>query len=126
VDIDALFNKLFLAVRSGGTAWIMNISEFEDLIDRLGEDISTWPDVQRQAATRLLASSPETVALLAQARALREALSAPPVRAPAGLADRIFAAASKLKSETSQASRGEERPALRAEAVAADETSHLG
>jgi hypothetical protein len=32
---------------------------------------------------------------------MRDALSAPPVRAPAGLADRIFAAASRVKSDPS-------------------------
>lgn len=79
----------------------MDVREFEDLIDRLGEDISGWPDVQRQAAVELLSSSSEASALLAEARTLREALSAPPVRAPVGLADRIFAAASRLKSEPS-------------------------
>lgn len=78
---------------------MMDVRDFEDLIDRLGEDTSHWPDVQRQAAVGLLASSAEARALLDQARMLRAALSAPPVRAPAGLADRIFAAASKLQSE---------------------------
>jgi hypothetical protein len=78
---------------------MMDVREFEDLLDRLGEDISRWPDAQRQAAADLLSSSPDASALLAQARELREALSAPPVRAPAGLADRIFAAASRLKSD---------------------------
>jgi hypothetical protein len=77
----------------------MDVSEFEDLIDRLGEDTSRWPEEQREAASRLLASSAEAAALLAAALALREALSAPPVRAPAGLADRIFAAASRIKAE---------------------------
>jgi hypothetical protein len=78
---------------------MMDVREFEDLIDRLGEDTSRWPDVQRQAAAGLLASSAEAVALLDEARALRALLSAPPVRAPAGLADRIFAAAGRLKIE---------------------------
>jgi hypothetical protein len=35
---------------------------------------------------------------------LRKALSGPPVSAPAGLADRIAAAASRLKAETAAAS----------------------
>lgn len=79
----------------------MDVREFEDLIDRLGEDISCWPDGQRQAAVELLASSPEARALLEQARALRQALSAPAVRAPAGLANRIVAAAGRLKAPPS-------------------------
>jgi hypothetical protein len=77
----------------------MDVREFEDLVDRLGEDISRWPDAQREAAASLLSSSMEAAAVLAQARILREALAVPPVRAPAGLADRIFAAASRLKVE---------------------------
>jgi hypothetical protein len=80
----------------------MDVREFQDLIDRLGEDSSRWPDAQREAAANLLSSSVEAVELLAQARALREVLAVPPVRAPAGLADRIFAAASRLKAEQSQ------------------------
>jgi len=79
----------------------MDVREFEDLIDRLGEDTSRWPDAQREAAAILLSSSAEAAEVLAQARALREALAGPPVRAPAGLADRIFATASRLKAEQS-------------------------
>lgn len=77
----------------------MDVREFEDLIDRLGEDISQWPADQRQAATDLLASSPEADRLLSEARLVREALSSPPVRAPAGLASRILAAANRLTPE---------------------------
>jgi hypothetical protein len=77
----------------------MDISEFEDLIDRLGEDMSCWPDGQRVAADELLASSGAARTLLEEARTLRQALATPPVRAPAGLADRIFTAAAKLNAE---------------------------
>jgi hypothetical protein len=79
----------------------MDVREFEDLIDRLGEDTSRWPDAQREAAASLLSSSVEAADVLAQARAIREALAVPPVRAPAGLAGRIFAAASRIKAEQS-------------------------
>ncbi|MDB5604559.1 MAG: hypothetical protein JWP25_1459 [Bradyrhizobium sp.] len=91
--------------------WIertMNVSEFEDTIDRLGEDMSRWPDGQRVAAAELLASSCEARALLEEARTLRYALAGPPVRAPAGLADRIVTAAAKLNAE---APRGEDETA---------------
>ena len=71
----------------------MDVSEFEDLIDRLGEDMSCWPEVQRIAADRLLASSYEARAVLAEARRLRQALAGSSVQAPAGLADRIVTAA---------------------------------
>jgi hypothetical protein len=86
--------------------WIertMDVSEFEDLIDRLSEDMSRWPDGRRVAAEQLLVSSREAQALLEQARTLRQALTAPPVRAPAGLADRIVTAASKLSAEAPRA-----------------------
>ena len=86
--------------------WIertMDVSEFEDLIDRLGEDMSRWPDGERVAAEQLLASSGEARALLEEARTLRQALAGPPVRVPAGLADRIVTAAAKLNAEVSRA-----------------------
>jgi len=72
---------------------------FEDLIDRLGEDLSRWPDDHRLAAERLLATSDAARTLHEEARVLRNALNGPPVSAPAGLADRIVAAAGRLKAE---------------------------
>jgi hypothetical protein len=81
----------------------MDVSEFEDLIDRLGEDMSRWPVGQRLAAEKLIASCSEARELLDRARALRQGLTAPPVRAPAGLVDRIVAAAGKLNAEASPA-----------------------
>jgi hypothetical protein len=77
----------------------MDVREFEDLIDRMGEDLSRWPDAQRLAAEGLLASSAEARVLHDEARTLRQLLAGPPVRAPAGLANRIVAAAGKMKSE---------------------------
>lgn len=77
----------------------MDVATFEDLIDRLGEDLSRWPDDQRLAAVQLLASSAEARTLFEQASAVRRALAAPPVRAPKGLADRIVTAAAKLPQE---------------------------
>lgn len=77
----------------------MDVREFENLIDRLGEDMSRWPDGQRVAAEELLASSCDAQALLDEARTLRQALTRPPGRAPAGLVDRIVSAASKLNAE---------------------------
>jgi hypothetical protein len=75
----------------------MDVSEFEDLIDRLGEDLTPWPEDRRLAAEALLADSSEARALHEEAKALRAALAAQPVRAPAGLADRIVAAAASQK-----------------------------
>ncbi|TWB96767.1 hypothetical protein FBZ93_10713 [Bradyrhizobium macuxiense] len=77
----------------------MDVATFEDLIDRLGEDLSRWPDDQRLAAAQLLASSAEARTLYEQASTVRRALAAPPVRAPKGLADRIVTAAAKLPQE---------------------------
>ncbi len=77
----------------------MDVATFEDLIDRLGEDLSRWPDDQRLAAVQLLASSPEARTLYEQASAVRRAMAAPPVRAPRGLVDRIVTAAAKLPQE---------------------------
>jgi hypothetical protein len=73
----------------------MNVVEFEDWLDRLGEDVSRWPEPQREAAGALLDSSPEARTLLQEALALRQALAAPKLRAPAGLADRIVAQATR-------------------------------
>jgi len=80
----------------------MDVTEFEELIDRLGEDLSLWPDDRRVPAEELLARSSAAEALLEEARVLRQALAAPPVRAPAGLADRIVAAAAKMKSDPAE------------------------
>ena len=79
----------------------MDVTEFEELIDRLGEDLSLWPDDRRLPAEELLAQSAAAQALLEESRALRHALAAPPVRAPAGLADRI-AAAAKMKGDAAE------------------------
>jgi len=81
----------------------MDVTEFEDLIDRLGDDLTRWPEGRRLAAETLLAASAEAPALLDQAKILRQMLSAPPVRAPIGLTDRIMAAASQVKAEIGRA-----------------------
>ena len=80
----------------------MDVTEFEELIDRLGEDLSRWPEDRRVPAQELLARSPAAQALLEEARTLRRALAAPTVRAPPGLADRIVAAAAKMKDDAAE------------------------
>ncbi len=80
----------------------MDVTEFEELIDRLGEDLSRWPDDRRLPAEALLAQSSAAQALLDEARVLRQALAAPAIRAPKGLADRIVTAASKMKDDTAE------------------------
>jgi hypothetical protein len=81
----------------------MDVVEFEDLIDRLGDDMSRWPEGQRADAEALLASSHEARTLLEEACTLRDALAGPPVRAPSGLVDRIVTAASTLNAAPSSA-----------------------
>jgi hypothetical protein len=76
----------------------MDVTEFEALLDGLGEDLSRWPDPQREAAFGLLSQSTAARALLAEANLLRSALARPAVRAPAGLADRIVARATQSES----------------------------
>jgi len=93
---------------------------FEDLIDRLGEDLSRWPGDQRLAAEQLLATSAAARALHEEARVLRQALNGPQVSAPAGLADRIAAAAGRLKAEStteSDETDAEKKPAGFAKSV---------
>ncbi|MBB4369652.1 hypothetical protein GGD63_002442 [Bradyrhizobium sp. cir1] len=80
----------------------MDVTEFEELINRLGEDLSLWPDDRRLPAQELLARSSAAQALLDEARALRDALAAPAVRAPTGLADRIVAAAAKMRGDAAE------------------------
>lgn len=77
----------------------MDVAEFEDLIDRLGEDMSLWPEPQRVAAAQLLETSDQARTVLDAAEVLRRALSAPPIKAPAGLAERIVSAAMQQAPE---------------------------
>lgn len=84
---------------------MMDLAEFEDLLGRLGEDLARWPAPQQDAAALLLRSSEPARAALAEARRLREALRADPVRAPAGLLDRIM-----QKARQSDATKDESKP----------------
>lgn len=78
----------------------MDIDDFEDQVDRWGEDVSAWPEPSRTQALALLQVSAEARAVVADAAALRKALAArPAVRAPADLTDRIVAAARAVESE---------------------------
>jgi hypothetical protein len=87
----------------------MNVVEFEDLLDRLGDDLSTWPAGQRSEARVLLAQSAEANALLREAQEMRGLLARPPVSAPAGLADRIMTQAVHAPAVTRAS---EKRPLL--------------
>lgn len=76
----------------------MNLTEFEDLLDRWGEDLSQWAPDQRQAARALLASSEDARRLLREAEELRNLLLGPRVKAPADLATRISASVADAPS----------------------------
>ncbi|ABD86439.1 hypothetical protein [Rhodopseudomonas palustris] len=71
---------------------MIDVADFQDLLDRLGEDLSSWPMPQREAAAALLRESDQARARLDEAKLLRRALAAKPVRASAALTDRIMLA----------------------------------
>ena len=68
----------------------MDVAEFEDLLGRHGGDLSNWPKDRQAAAAALLQSSKQARAALTEAQRLRSGLQSTPVRAPAGLVDRIM------------------------------------
>ncbi len=80
---------------------MMDLPEFEDLLGRHGDDLSTWPESRQQAAATLLGSSEKARDALAEALRLREALQSEPVRAPAGLTDRILSRAKQMEQQSS-------------------------
>jgi hypothetical protein len=71
---------------------MMTIAEFEDLLNRLGDDIPSWPASQQEAADLLLRTSDDARRLVDESRLLRRALSSPPILASAGLTNRIMQA----------------------------------
>jgi len=76
----------------------MDETQFQDLVDRLGEDMALWPAEARTGAEALLSRSELARQILRDAVALRAAFDAPsPIKAPSGLAARIVARA--LKSD---------------------------
>jgi hypothetical protein len=81
----------------------MDIEEFEDLLDRLGEDVSTWPADKQRPAARLLAESSEAQDLMRDAVALKGLMARPPVSAPSGLSERIFERAAAMQEPQKQA-----------------------
>jgi hypothetical protein len=83
---------------------MMDLPEFEDLLGRLGEDLSTWPAPQHDAANALLGTSEKARHALADAVLLREALRTEPTRAPAGLAERILRRAREMEQPLSATS----------------------
>ena len=82
----------------------MNFEEFEDHLGRFGEDLMVWPPSAREAGIELLRNSAAARDSMEEAQALRRAMTAvAPVRAPAGLADRIVTEAVRLRPPTQEA-----------------------
>jgi hypothetical protein len=77
----------------------MNLEEFEDLVDRCGEQPADWPDDVRAEAVQFLAGSRQAQSIVAEAASLRAAFaSSPQLKAPANLSDRIVALAERADS----------------------------
>ena len=81
----------------------MDIAEFEDFLDRHGDDISGWPVAQQHSAAALLLESSEARDLLREAQTMRGLLSSAPIRAPKGLADRVVTQALSVSQALSAA-----------------------
>lgn len=70
----------------------MDETQFQDLVDRLGEDLALWPEDARTAAETLLSVSEPARGILRAAAAMRAAFKASSsITAPSGLAARIVA-----------------------------------
>uniref|UniRef100_Q07TJ9 Uncharacterized protein n=1 Tax=Rhodopseudomonas palustris (strain BisA53) TaxID=316055 RepID=Q07TJ9_RHOP5 len=87
-------------VAQNGTL-MMDVAGFQDLLDRLGEDLSSWPAQPRLDAELLLRSSEQARAALADAQNLRQRLAPPQVTAPPGLIDRIMQRARTVATDVS-------------------------
>lgn len=76
----------------------MKLEEFEDLVDRWGENISRWPTPFREQGAALLRTSENAREIVSRAAFLRRAFSdSIQHRAPIDLADRIVSAASRRR-----------------------------
>ena len=72
----------------------MDEAQFQDLVDRQGEDLACWPEAIRLEAERLLIISEPARRILEDAAALRAVfISAPLIRAPRDLTARILSRA---------------------------------
>lgn len=76
---------------------VMNLAEFEDLVDRCGEQPAAWPVEIRADALKLLDESQEARDVVASAVALRKMFDDSPAEpAPANLANRIVTLAGRI------------------------------
>jgi hypothetical protein len=73
-------------------AYYMNEAAFQDLVDRLGDDLKAWPVAERSDAQALLLVSAGARAILDDARRLRAAFADLPVPlVPRDFSSRILA-----------------------------------
>lgn len=78
----------------------ISLDEFRELVDTHGPYVAQWPTDKRQAAEGLVLASLEAREIIARAAELEAALrTVPPVRAPAGLLDRICQAVAEHEDE---------------------------
>lgn len=73
----------------------VSLDDFMDMLERFGADVADWPlsDAELQSVAMLLVESPAARGAVADMRELEAELRGTLPRAPAGLADRILAAA---------------------------------
>jgi hypothetical protein len=91
----------------------LDLSRFEDLVDRYGGDLEKWPADLRADAEAFCAGSDEAAEMCAAARRLDALLAAPSdVRVSPALAERILAAAPKPVPEPRMARTSRPRPSL--------------
>ena len=77
----------------------MQVEEFEDLLDRHGDDLAKWPVAERDAGFALLRASQEARDLLEEARDMRDMFgAADQTVAPSGLAERVISSAMQSAS----------------------------
>jgi hypothetical protein len=93
-----VFNKADERLRVATSG--MPIKEFQELVDRRGDQIDAWPAHHRGRALILLEKSAEARAILSEARRLKELARASTIKAPPGLAERIVAKALNGKVRT--------------------------
>jgi hypothetical protein len=70
----------------------LTVEGFQDLLDRFGGTLDSWPKPDRTAAEELLAASPEARRRFDAAQALDAHLRDGTPKAPPGLVDRILSA----------------------------------
>ncbi|MGU9982421.1 hypothetical protein ACJ4V0_20500 [Phreatobacter sp. HK31-P] len=68
--------------------------DFQDALDRFGDDLSRWPAAERVLGEAMLRDDPTARRLIEDARLLKSLITTTStIRAPAGLADRIVSLA---------------------------------